>query len=100
MWGINYSVVSIVSFCGFGDYFIVFLHLIISFLYEMGDSSPFYSSFSPLILGPLLIPKDASFIYLSPIQLMCINSLLEIVLETRGTLNRTDTASALMKPTV
>lgn len=56
----------------------------ITFLYKMGGASPPYSSFSPLILGPFLKPKDVTFIHLSPIQLMRTKILLEIVLGLGG----------------
>lgn len=80
----SYSTASTVFFWGFEDHLVVFLHLMTSFLYKMGGASPPYSSFSPLILGPFLKPKDVTFIHSSPIQLMRTKILLEIVLGLGG----------------
>ena len=74
MWGITLQSLFFL-FCGCEDHLIVFFHLITSTLCARRDSSPLYSSFSPLSLGPFPILKIClSFIHLSPIELTCIRA--------------------------
>lgn len=91
MWGITLQSLICPFLRGLKDLSIVFLSLMTSFFCEMGDSSPPYSSFSPLLPGPSAhTSQDVSFIHLSPIQLVCTKN-------QRCTLNKTDSFS-LMAP--
>lgn len=52
-------------FCGCEGHLTVFLLLITLFLYEKWDSSPLYSSLSPVSLSPLPLPNDMPVIHSS-----------------------------------